>query len=180
MQPLQHSIYKGMTGKHGALQLNLQPPHFFRKEGKVTFRDFTGEEALVYIDGKPTRKTKDDWKLREGAIFFEACSSSGKNVYDWKKSIRIALSMTDIGKILAGWEQGKEVDLLHDPGAGGPNRGKVLKKITITKPTSQGVMFFVKMREDGEDRQHQIPISPDELVVLRILFTKAVSSALNW
>jgi len=40
MRPLQYAIYKGMAGKWGAIQLNLQPPHFYSGKNK----DYTGIE----------------------------------------------------------------------------------------------------------------------------------------
>ena len=70
--PLQYSIYKGTGGKWGAIQFNLQPPHYYNGKQK----DFVGTEAIA--EG---RRLNEGWKIREGAIFMEAAPARDKNVY---------------------------------------------------------------------------------------------------
>jgi hypothetical protein len=41
MQPLQLAFYKGMGGKHGAVQFNLQRPHFYCTKCKT--RDYNSD-----------------------------------------------------------------------------------------------------------------------------------------
>ena len=177
MQPLQYAIYKGTGGKHGAVQFNLQSPHYY--QGKT--KDFTGEEALELGEGG-RRRLKEGWKIREGCVFMEITSAKGKNEYDWNSKIIFALSVNDIGQILFTLITGEETRLMHDPGAKTEAQGAVKKYMTISSPqgTSTGVLISAAQQSGGEKRSHTVPVSGAEVLVLRSLFQEATSKALAW
>lgn len=169
LMTLQYAVYKGTGGKFGALQFNLQKPHYYKDKAK----DFTGNQALE--DGK----LKDGWKVREGCVFLEITSAKDKNVYDWDAKIVMALSVSDIGKLLLGLTKKGDVEIMHDPGAKTESQGAV-KKFLNVKVSDQGALFSCTHTSSGEKRSHTVPVSPDEVVVLQRLLGSAISSSLGW
>lgn len=170
--PQQYSVYKGLTGKHGALQFDLQLPHYYKDKQK----DFTGEQAL---DGF---KIKEGWNKREGAVFLQAASAVGKNEYDWNNKIVFALSIQDMSKILLGLATGEEVKLMHDPGAKSETAGAVKKFLNISSPdgTVKGCIVILSQTTGGETRRHTVPMDGSELIALRQLLQTAIPRALGW
>lgn len=176
MQPLQYPIYKGTGGKHGALQFNFQPPHYYFGKKK----DFTGEEALTFGEGRP--QLKEGWKTRDGAIFLEITSAKGKNEYDWNNKIVFALSPNDMGQILFTLLTGEDCKIMHDPGAKTDSQGAVKKYLNISSPrgTKEGVIVTASVQAGGEKKSHTVPVSGYEVVVLRVLMQEAITKALAW
>lgn len=168
-QPLQYAVYKGVMSKYGAIQFNLQRPHYYMGKQK----DFTGQEAL--IDGK----LQEGWKIREGCVFTEITSAKDKNVYDWDNKIILALSVNDIGKLLLGLTKTGETQLMHDPGAGTKTQSVVKKYLKVTV-SDKGALFTCTQTSGGESKSHTVPLSPDEVVTLRVLLSRAVEISLNW
>jgi hypothetical protein len=173
IKPLQWQVYKGTGGKHGAVQFNLQRPHFY--QGKT--RDFTGAKAL-----DESGRLREGWRIREGAVFLEITSTKDKNVYDWDNKIIIALSVTDMSKILFTCMTGDECKIMHDPGAKSASQGVVKKYLTVTSPkgTKVGAMISATQDSSGKKRSHSVPLTGEELIVLRTLLQKAISEALAW
>lgn len=175
MFPLQWAVYKGTGGRHGAIQFNKQGPHYFKDKEK----DFTGAKALG-DNGRPT----EGWKAREGCIFMDITSTKEgqKNVYDWERKITIALSLTDMGKILKTLVTGEECKILHDPGAKTEQAGIKKKFLTVTSPqgTMAGVIVSVTETAAGDKRTHNVPMTGDEVLVLRALLQSAIPSSLGW
>lgn len=172
MLPQQFSIYKGVSGKHGALQFDLQLPHFYKEKQK----DFTGEVAL---DGF---KMKEGWNKREGAVFLQAASTIDKNVYDWEKKIVFALSVQDMAKVLHCLMTGEECKLMHDPGAKSENQGAVKKFLNISSPngTASGCILTLSQTTGGDTRRHSVPMDGSEVIALRQLLLTAIPRALGW
>lgn len=172
MTPQQFSIYKGTGGKFGALQFDLQLPHYYKDKQK----DFTGEQAL---DGY---KLREGWNRREGAVFLQATSAVDKNVYDWEKKIIFALSIQDMGKVVFTLITGEECKLMHDPGAKSETAGTIKKYLSILSPngTSAGCVVTLSQTVGGETRRHTVPMDGSELIVLRQLLQAAIPRALGW
>lgn len=176
MNTLQYAIYKGMSGKHGALQFNFQKPHYYREKQK----DFTGEDAFETVNNK--RVLKQGWKEREGCIFLEAASTKGSNIYDWDNKVIIALSIDDMGKILETLVTAAECKILHDPGAKSDTAGMVKKYLTVSSPKGikEGCIFNLTMISGGENKTHTVPVSGAEVLILRSLLQSAIARSLNW
>lgn len=172
MTPLQHAIYKGTGGKFGAIQFNLQSPHYYKGKQK----DFTGKTA--FVDGK----LAEGWRQREGCVFLEITSAKDKNVYDWTNKVILALSVNDLGKCLMALVYGEECKIMHDPGAKSESAGDIKKYLSITSPkgVKVGCLIKVAKQENGETVSHTVPLSGEEVIVLRTLFQSAISKALNW
>lgn len=180
MNPLQYAIYKGTGGKHGAIQFNLQLPHYYKGKDKSFDGRFQGESIFEVVDGRP--RLKEGWKIREGAIFLEIASAKDKNVYDWENKIILALSVSDMGKVLVTLLTGNECNIMHDPGAKSESQGAVKKYLNITSPkgTMAGVIFTATQVAGGQKKTHTVPLTGDEVIVLGQLLRSAVSSAMNW
>lgn len=175
-KPLQYAVYKGMSGKFGALQLNFQPPHYYKDRDK----DFTGTQAL---DSKGRVMEDQGWKQREGAIFVEAAPTVGANKYDWDQKITFALSVTDMGKIVHFLVSAKDLNIMHDPGAKSESAGAVKKYLNMSSPKGLmdgGAMLSLSQQKGSEKITHTIPLSPDECIVIRQLLMAAIPSALAW
>ena len=149
----QFSVYKGTSGKFGALQFKLLPS--------------TGEIDNV------------------GVVFVEACSSTGPNQYDWANKIIFALSPVDTGKMLhfmVTAEANGSLSLVHDPNMKGENQGKVVK--TMQFYTKEGVlggmMITVSKKENEAVTSHKIPLSGDEVMVLKNLLEAAIPAMFAW
>lgn len=172
MTPQQFAVYKGTGGKFGALQFDLQLPHYYKDKQK----DYTGEQAL---DGF---KTKEGWNRREGAVFLQATTAVDKNVYDWEKKIIFALSVQDMAKVVLSLSTGEECKLMHDPGAKSDTAGAIKKYLNISSPngTVNGCMVTLSQTSGGETRRHTVPMDGSEVIALRQLLLTAIPRALGW
>lgn len=180
MNPLQFSVYKGMGGKWGAVQLSFQPPHFYKGKEK----DFKGTSAL---DENGRLKRDDGWKEREGAVFVNITSPKGKNVYDWDDKIVMALSVNDMAEVLHFLETGRDakggdsLSLLHDPGAKTESQGAVKKFLRLNaKDLTQGAMLTVVQQTGSDKKEHVVPLSCVELVTVKTLLRQAITKAMAW
>ncbi len=174
IKPQQYAVYKGITGKNGAIQFNLQLPHFYRGKEK----DFTGDKAL-----DSTGKLVGDWKQREGAMFVEITSATGPNQYDWEHKITMALSVTDMGKLLGFFATQQELKIMHDPGAKTDSQGAVKKFLNFVSPNGilgGGCIVTCTMSSGGQNISHKVPMSTDECLVLKRLVEQAIPVALAW
>lgn len=177
-KPLQHAIYKGMSGKNGALQLNLQRPHFYKEGTKL--KDFTGQDAL---DENGYLLDKEGWKVREGAIFIEVAPTVGPNKYDWENKINFALSVTDIGKIVLFLSTGESVSIMHDPGAKTEKQGATRKYLNLSSPgglLEKGCLLNLSQSTGEQKTQYMVPMTPDECLVIKQLLIAAIPATLNW
>lgn len=182
MKPTQWAVYKGLTGKNGAVQFNLQLPHYYTDDKRVP-KDFTGSQALDSLG-----KIKDGWKQREGAVFIEMSSAIGPNQYDWEHKITMALSITDMGKVLEFLRTGKSLALMHDPGAKSDSQGEIRKHLNFDSPNGimgkegarGGCIIRCSMSAGGNTTTHTVPLSTDECIVLQQLLQAAIPAALHW
>lgn len=160
--PIQYSLFKGVTGKLGAMRLNLKK---------------------AYSDDK---RDRDD-----GCIFLEMAPAVGNNNYDWENSkIIMALNMVDIPKILMylrapGHKQFQKTDgqlkIYHDKGAGTANRGEEVTTLTISKPEDKDNFFLsTYQKKHGTTKSASVTISPDEAVVIGTLLQASIPLLVAW
>jgi hypothetical protein len=175
MDPLQYAVYKGTGGKFGAIQFNLQKPHYYAGKQK----DFSGSEAFEFVDGR--HRLKDGWKQREGCVFLEITSTKEgqKNVYDWENKVIMAMSVNDMGKLLVGLKVPGKTEIMHDPNAKKEGQGTV-KKFLNVQLSEKGALFSITKVAAGDKVSHSVPLSPDEVVILRRLLEKGITTALAW
>ena len=112
----------------------------------------------------------------------EITSTTGRNEYDWDNKIVLALSTTDVGKILHGFFTGQECSIMHDPGAKSESQGLVKKNLHVISPkgTANGCMIRATHTAAGQSRTHSVPLSGDELIVMKELLQAAIPAMLNW
>jgi hypothetical protein len=183
--PLQLAFYKGAGGKWGALQLSPQRPHWYVKDDKK-LKNFDGKYIPKDWLTKRPELTKDDLTSREGCIFLDITSAKGKNEYDWEDKITMALSVHDLGKILlflAG--QKPDLDIFHDPGAKTAAAGKVKKTLRFSSPGAKGllegaIVTVTETSADGTQKKHTVPLSADEVLLLRSAVHGFIPTALGW
>jgi len=193
MQPLQFASYKGMgQGNLGAFQINLQRPHWYCiKKGLGKLKNYDGRFIPDTWLAQDPSLTKEDLSSREGCLFLEITSSIGKNIYDWDKKVTMALSITDISKILCVLEgdnlqtdgSTKPAKIMHDPGAQTSTAGKVQKWLEVSSPKGSkvGVIFNVaKKDETGTMTKHMVPLGPDEVKALACCLRHVIPICLAW
>jgi len=114
----------------------------------------------------------------------EAAAATGDNKYDWENKIIFALSVKDIGELLAGLGEGK-LELLHDPDAQTERRGTRVKKFSISQ-AKVGLFFNLneKVPAAGEqpagEKRVSISVRPAEAAILRALLLAAIPKVLGW
>jgi len=138
-----YDIYKGK----GALNLKVIPVSF---------------TAM-----KSSRKVE-----KQGTLLLEMAPSAGTTntrEYNWNQKIIFGLNPTECGELLA-MDKTKGVEFTHDPYAGGPDVGKVMKKLKIVPTTdNKGVFITVSMNDKvaNVNAQVSVPVSWGELEVIR-------------
>lgn len=166
-KPLQYKLYKGITGKFGSLRLTLK---------------------RAYEGG---RRTKED-----GCVFLEMAAATGPNVYNWEHKTIMALSQTDIPKIVLYLRdpenpiffdkkddtKAPELKIYHDRGAGQPGaKGKETSSLSIQKPANRDSFFFSStQKKENEETRVQVPVSPDEALAIVVLLEAAIPQILAW
>lgn len=183
IQPLQLAFYKGIGGKHGAIQLNLQKPHYYVRDNPK-LKNYEGKFIKEEWKYSNPNLTTDDLTTREGALFLEITSATGKNVYDWENKIVIALSINDMAKMLLVLEGlDPEVKIMHDPGAKTLMAGKIQKYLTISSPQGikTGTIIRCAQSEAGNDTiSHSVPLSADETRLFAICLRNVIPVSLSW
>jgi hypothetical protein len=119
---------------------------------------------------------------REGCIFVEITSASAPDVYDWNNKIIMALSVTDLSKLLLTLRTGNECKLFHDPGAGSEKMGAIKKTFNVSSPKGieNGCMVRATMSDGTDTKTHTVPLSADEVMALAVLVQAAIPRCLNW
>jgi len=186
ISPLQLAFYKGVTGNWGAIQFNLQRPHFYVKSNPK-LKNFEGKFIKDEWKMEYPNLTKDELVSREGALFLEITSAKGKNVYDWDNKIIMALSITDLSKMLEVLEGRKpDCSLMHDPGAKTASQGKIQKRLVISSPKGireAGCLVSASMIKSGtgaDPTKHTVPLSPDETLTLAVCIRRVIPRAIAW
>jgi hypothetical protein len=170
--PMQYSVYKK---RHGAAQFSLLPPTCYCRECR---KKFSSKSQHVDCSGKVEQK--------QGAVLVEATNGSAANRYEWDKKISFAMSAEDLGRILNAFARGEKVRLLHDPNITQVGKeGQVIKSIEFTPNKDGGYLMILAQTDQGftgDDRCHrqQVPLSSDEVRMLRILFSSVIPRLFAW
>jgi hypothetical protein len=161
-EPLQFALYKGVTGKFGALRLSL----------KKAYQDMRNERP-------------------HGCVFLDMAPSIGPNVYDWEnQKIIMALTATDISKIIlylrapghkAFARTDNKLKIYHDRGAGTNKKGQDVTSIEVNKPADRDNFFFSTYQRKGEvTKKATVTISADEAISIGTLLQTAIPKILAW
>lgn len=176
-RPLLYKIYKGIGGKYGALQFALKPGYYecsaCKKVNDVPFHKDTC-----------TANPPGEMVQENGCIFVEICSATGKNQYDWKNKIVLALNIGDISNLLYGFSKGEQVEIFHDPNMGNAGKGKVAKKLSfLAASDGRGgyIVVATQTNQGGKDKlEHKVPLMAPEVRTLKTLLEAALPRMLLW
>lgn len=145
----------------------------FRKTSMVTL-------ALV----APTPYVKDQSKGRAGVLMFTICPATGKMEYDWNSKEYFAISVNEIGQILAmikgkdpGTLKGGNLELYHK------NENTGATKKLVFAPASGGKMhFFVNYSgtKDGQSVRLSSSLDASSVEILKLLLDRAVVELCQW
>lgn len=177
ISPLKLAYYKGLGGKHGAVQFHLQRPHYYCPKQGCRAKDFNA--ALP-----PSCPTHKDTEMvsREGCVFIDITSATGPNVYDWDKKIVMSFSITDMSAILYALSTKTECKILHDPGAKSERAGQIVKQFNMSALDERGCIISCSQKVSGQEQvtRHTVPMSPAEIMQLRMYLQAAMITALAW
>lgn len=177
MRPIKYAVYKGIKGSYGAVQFSLSPPVYVCNQ--CNHRNYQFPDGPQHNSNPAT--CNGQFELREGAVFVDIANATGPNLYDWEHKTIFALSVNDLGKVLAALKAGIECKLLHDPGAQTEKAGLVTKTMSFTALTEKGFMFYMyEKNKSGEEKKFMIPFTVDEVAILGTLITSAIPSVLGW
>ena len=160
--PLQCTIYKGVTGKFGAMRISLKK---------------------AYTD---TKRDRD-----EGCVFIEACGTTAPNNYDWENKIVMALNMSDIAKILLylrtegedpQFKKDKgELKIFHDRGAGTSQKGQDTTSLNIKRPEGwDNLVLSMHRNASGESINTSVSLSSSEAIFISVLLQAAIPLIVAW
>jgi hypothetical protein len=165
--PMQHAIYKGISGKNGVLQFDLKP-----------FDANRIEEGM-------SRKEKE--KAKKGTVFVDAAKAIGESVYDYENDIKFAMSEGDLAEFLVGTkvikdENTKLVDIYHKIKRDGNEISKSMSVKQGRKDKKGMPTFMVSLSEKGggQDKYVVVPVSAVEMYALRVLFEAAIPRIMGW
>jgi hypothetical protein len=164
--PLQYKLFKGLTGKFGALRLGFKRPW----------------------------TNKNNSNKQEGILFLEMAPPLGNNIYDWENNkLVFSLAINDVGKLVHYFKSPKkyfsdkydscQIQLLHDKNAGTKDKGKEFKTLSISKSTNMN-NFMVSLRYVNKDlninKEAKITLAPDEAIILDELLKASIPASLAW
>ena len=71
---------------------------------------------------------------------------------------------------------------MHDPNAKSESQGLVRKNLYISSPkgTANGCMIRATQASGGQQRNHSVPLSGDELIVLKELLQASIPVVFGW
>jgi len=146
-------IYKGVSGRNGALQLDLTPLHKSRRDIGAVF------------------------------LSAAACTGNNIYDWDNKINMALSLSdiSTILNIFRAPPNPGEESEsLFHDKFKGSDREGQVVTKLTIKRGETGGWRWGLGRRENGEWRYVNVPVSDGETIEIRTLLERAVIRILGW
>ncbi len=155
-----------------------------------------GSGAAMQFDFNPNRES----------VFVEAAVQKSEQEFDWDNKLVLKLGANDIPKLLLVLEgKSKTVDLFHEPSKSQFAHEKTISALAVTPASEAAVAesaksvksvknasfnltrsnygFFAKLSQqyaDSSVRSVSIPISEDEAVTLRVLFSRAIEAIYKW
>jgi hypothetical protein len=173
MEPLTHSIYKGKTGKYGAIQFRFIRPHYkcFKCKER-NYKTYTHPDGSSNCDG--------NMKQKEGVVLAEITSSTGPDTYDWDNKITMALSLSDLSKIILALQKNDKCQIFHDPNMNTSLQSKIMKTFALNPGKNGGFFVQVSQKDSSGQKIHKIPLLADEVLTIRIIFTSLLSKMLAW
>jgi len=177
--------------RRGPFRLPKRSLHTDVFEGKpvyTQFRILKPQGGVSISPVKPTYISHPDGKyhqLKKGGGLNFSCAKGTKgatglgNTYDWKNKIDVSLSVHELGQLLT--YSGTAIKFVHDPGAGTPSKGQILKTMTLQKGAQPGSHFLNVSKKEGESvTSVSVSVLEHELAVLKELVRTQIPLALGW
>ncbi|XP_024525979.1 single-stranded DNA-binding protein WHY2, mitochondrial isoform X1 [Selaginella moellendorffii] len=146
---------------------------------------YKGKCALNMRLIKPTFKISDSGDAilsREGTVMLEFAPSISQRQYDWGKKQLFALSVSELGQILA-LTPSESLEFFHDPNMGKSDAGMVRKSLKIEPTTDRNGFFFgltVANKVEKAEARLNIPISKGEFAIIRSAANYALPYLMGW
>ena len=139
------------------------------------YKGVRGNNGAIQFDMTPKHRSRRDL----GAVFLQAASATGPNVYDWDNKITMALNLSDIAIILNTFrtppKSGEDgLRIYHDKFKGSEREGQVVTSLSIQRGSQNGWFFNIWRKENGQDRQVRMPISDGEAIEIRNLLERGI------
>lgn len=160
---------------------------FIHSESSRIFAKYTiykNSGALGISPINPTWKQISDDAYtvsKPGVLLLEFAKSSGEQKYDWNNKQYFALSVGEIGDVVANLSGGKNVSFFHDSakvgGGGDSGYSGNGKGFNINLSPDGGVWFFT-LTDKSQDKW-LVPVSMGEFVVMRQIMQAAIPSFLG-
>lgn len=145
-------IYKGISGKWGALQLDLIPIERSRRD--------LGAVMLTFANPKSDRTY--DW---DNKVVMALNTSDIASILEFLKVSKPR----------------DRINIYHDPKAGTAEKGRQGKNFSITKGESEGWHLAMAHRMGAETLQEiRLPIKTGEMIIISELLRRAVIRILGW
>jgi len=146
-----YKIYKGINGKHGALQLDLIPVEKSKRD--------LGVVLITFAAPKPDKTY--DWNNKV---------VMGLNLSD----------IANIFEFLSFAEFGDSTSIYHDPNAGTTKEGQEKKKLALSRGREHGWFMKATYRQGDLHKEVNLPVKDGEMMIIRTLLQYAIPHILGW
>ena len=135
----------------------------------------------VYRKGRAAMQMKIGTDTERPGIFIDMSDEPKGDAFNWSNKITVKLDLNDIGSIIHGIEQGEDVKLYHDPGAGTTNKGQIGKNISLAKSTKGQRFFNVSVMKDRKEiKKISIVMNDSEIACFKVLLQYSIPRLLRW
>ena len=118
-----------------------------------------------------------DYNIEKESVFLEFARQKEQRSFDWQNKQTIKLSALELAKINVFYKDKlTEVKLFHDPGKGNYNSEFKNAVLNISK---SGVNYSIRLNQQsatGSLNSISINLSPEEMYILTILFSKIIQN----
>ena len=123
-----------------------------------------------------------DLNIYKKAIFLECAKQKGEQSFDWGNKLTIKLSVSDISKLLAVFNnRTTNAKLFHQPSKGDYESSKNIKNNILELSKGQyGYLIRISQQKNEGVNAIQISIGDDETEIISVLLKKAVETIYGW
>ncbi|KAI5065340.1 hypothetical protein GOP47_0020035, partial [Adiantum capillus-veneris] len=146
---------------------------------------YKGKAALSFCPGHPTFKVAEDGRImlmKQGSMFLEFAPSSGVRQYDWTQKQVMALSVDEMGSLVA-LTSSESIEFFHDPHLLSSNAGKVRKSLKVEPMSDRSGFFFnfdMANKQDNVSLHLTVPVTKGEFTVMRSSFSYTIPYLMGW
>lgn len=152
ISPRSFKIYKGVSGKWGAMQLDLIPIERSKRD--------LGAVMITFANPKEDRTY--DWDKK---VVMALNTSDIANIFEFVSSAK----------------NGETFSIYHDPKAGTADSGKEHKKLNLARGQKGGWFLGVQHQIDSlEQNDIRLPVKDGEMTIILRLLEHALPRILGW